>query len=181
MNNSQYLTSILNILQNIENVENVYDDDDLYINYINRNEPQSNINTYISSISSISSIPRHTQSRLPEYTGTFSEIVSNFISSSLSNYIQRLTDDITETVMQSFNEQRPIEKDDTVKYHGNNVSFSILDNDRKELFKTCPICFEDFDENCRVSITDCQHCYHYDCIDEWYKYRKNCPVCRKDF
>lgn len=182
MNNIQYLTSILNILENIQDVEDTHEEvDDMYLNYLVRHErnfiPQYTRNVELSS----AFVPQQTRSRLPNYTGTFSEIVSNFISSSLSNYIQNFTDNLTESVIQTFSQQQTLEKNENVKYSGNNICFSELQQNDKELYKSCAICFEDFCEDSKISITNCKHSYHYDCISEWAKYKTNCPVCRKDF
>lgn len=48
---------------------------------------------------------------------------------------------------------------------------------------TCLICHNDYNEESSekslIKIIDCSHIYHKVCIEEWFKYNKACPVCRK--
>lgn len=41
----------------------------------------------------------------------------------------------------------------------------------------CAICLENFDKG---MLLPCQHIYHQECIYEWLKASKNCPVCREE-
>lgn len=43
--------------------------------------------------------------------------------------------------------------------------------------RLCPICFEDFTRI--VAITSCKHCFHKECIEQWFNHSKTCPCCRK--
>jgi len=46
--------------------------------------------------------------------------------------------------------------------------------------KECPICYEGFLANSRIYITDCDHLFHLDCIEEWKRHNEigSCPICR---
>jgi hypothetical protein len=55
--------------------------------------------------------------------------------------------------------------------------------------ETCLICQIDFNttspsNTCNASnlskIIDCNHIYHSECIEEWFKYNQSCPICRKN-
>lgn len=44
----------------------------------------------------------------------------------------------------------------------------------------CAICLADFAKGCRfTSITKCGHVFHEDCLKEWIKYNKICPLDRR--
>lgn len=43
---------------------------------------------------------------------------------------------------------------------------------------TCSICFEELKCNNNLIITNCGHCFHKDCLSEWFKRRVICPMCR---
>ena len=45
----------------------------------------------------------------------------------------------------------------------------------------CIICLEQMLVDDKVKILDCGHMYHYKCIDDWIKKKKeqNCPICSK--
>ena len=43
---------------------------------------------------------------------------------------------------------------------------------------SCGICFEVADDH--DIITNCQHSFHYGCLNQWYKRKHDCPLCRKD-
>ena len=56
----------------------------------------------------------------------------------------------------------------------------------KELLKSlknsetiCSICIQDFKLKDNIGITECDHNYHKECIDEWYLTNDTCPNCRR--
>ena len=51
-----------------------------------------------------------------------------------------------------------------------------------ELTNNCPICLELINENENKNIEmPCGHQFHANCINNWYKKSKTCPVCRKKY
>jgi len=46
--------------------------------------------------------------------------------------------------------------------------------------KECSICYENFDNNKNIYITECEHLFHNKCLEEWKKYNNvcPCPICR---
>lgn len=61
------------------------------------------------------------------------------------------------------------------------IEYSKLKDDEKDKYKTCIICFDDFDNDSKLRILPCLHGFHIDCIDKWLKeYNYKCPVCRSD-
>ncbi|CAA0820470.1 RING/U-box superfamily protein [Striga hermonthica] len=45
---------------------------------------------------------------------------------------------------------------------------------------TCPICLSDYQPKETIrSIPECNHYFHAECIDEWLKLNRSCPLCRK--
>ena len=47
-------------------------------------------------------------------------------------------------------------------------------------YNECSICLTEFSNDSEVSVTKCKHVFHNECIVEWSKYKKDCPVCRKN-
>jgi len=45
-------------------------------------------------------------------------------------------------------------------------------------FTSCPICSDDYKHDDSVSILNCSHLFHKDCIKEWGHYNPVCPVCK---
>ena len=43
----------------------------------------------------------------------------------------------------------------------------------------CIICLEKMIKGERVKILECGHVYHYNCINEWFKRKRECPLCFK--
>jgi hypothetical protein len=41
----------------------------------------------------------------------------------------------------------------------------------------CSICFEEIKEN-EKKIIKCNHIFHKECIDKWFKRSHQCPLCR---
>lgn len=44
----------------------------------------------------------------------------------------------------------------------------------------CAICLVDFEKTDMVSVTNCNHVFHNECIQEWSHYKHDCPVCREE-
>lgn len=48
-----------------------------------------------------------------------------------------------------------------------------------EVDQDCGICKEKFKLGEKLTtLDDCEHTFHYNCIDEWGKYKPECPLCR---
>jgi hypothetical protein len=45
--------------------------------------------------------------------------------------------------------------------------------------ENCTICLETFKLNDIISILNCNHKYHHDCIRQWTEKERSCPLCRK--
>jgi hypothetical protein len=48
----------------------------------------------------------------------------------------------------------------------------------KTHFTECIICKQDFEKEDIVVNLNCNHIYHKVCINEWNKYKQECPICR---
>ena len=42
----------------------------------------------------------------------------------------------------------------------------------------CIICTDSYIENELVCVLSCNHFFHEKCIEEWIKYKNECPICR---
>ena len=46
----------------------------------------------------------------------------------------------------------------------------------------CSICMDNYKyKQYKRILPDCKHTFHKKCIDNWFKKKSSCPVCRKDF
>ena len=48
----------------------------------------------------------------------------------------------------------------------------------EHLDKSCVICKSDFEFNDKITVLECKHIHHTECITEWVKYKSECPTCR---
>jgi len=47
-------------------------------------------------------------------------------------------------------------------------------------FGECSICSDTYKDSTIVSVLECGHIFHPDCITEWGHYNPSCPMCKKD-
>jgi len=47
-------------------------------------------------------------------------------------------------------------------------------------YDSCSICTDIYDKKEDVTVLNCGHIYHPNCIKEWGKYKPNCPICKTD-
>jgi len=58
------------------------------------------------------------------------------------------------------------------------VKKNIIPFEEVDKSATCSICLEEFNSEKDISILDCKHIYHMDCIIEWINKDPSCPLCR---
>lgn len=44
----------------------------------------------------------------------------------------------------------------------------------------CSVCFQNFKVGDDIPLMNCKHMFHLNCLREWFKYQRNCPMCRAD-
>ena len=68
-------------------------------------------------------------------------------------------------------------RNENISFTGTAQKYSTINikNKRKE---TCSICQENYSCNQEVYWLSCKHICHKECLDEWVKYKAECPVCR---
>ena len=61
----------------------------------------------------------------------------------------------------------------------------VYNNNSRCINHTCPICLIDFEEKENISITQCLHCFHTECIHGYINFQRQrnvdliCPYCRQ--
>lgn len=56
--------------------------------------------------------------------------------------------------------------------------FEVYQRESQNPITSCVICLEDFKINDNITILQCNHIYHYDCVSGWFMRTPNCPICR---
>ena len=58
-------------------------------------------------------------------------------------------------------------------------NISLLDYSNQLSNMSCSICLENFNKNNYILKLDCEHIYHHNCLNKWFKNNINCPLCRR--
>ena len=89
-----------------------------------------------------------------------------------------LYDDVLERVMQeSLETHNQLNRtEDFVEF--TNIKYSTFVN--KNCDSSCSIWLVEFEDDSDIGITNCDHIFHKECITEWSRYKKDCPVCREE-
>lgn len=114
-----------------------------------------------------------------EFNNYNQEQNNNFVYNpfSLFNYV--FYDPLEEVLQESLNMQPDgLEKTDHV-IKISSTRYETLDEKIQNENKSCSICIIDFEKEDKISITNCNHIFHTDCITEWGKYKTECPICRE--
>ena len=76
------------------------------------------------------------------------------------------------------------ESNDHLKRTDEIIDFPIIKytdfEDKSNYDIKCTICLDEFENESNISLTECRHIFHTDCIKEWVRYKKECPVCRNE-
>ena len=65
-------------------------------------------------------------------------------------------------------------------YNDNDNNNDIEMGDNNERDRSCAICLAPFDIGEQLRFLPCQHSFHSDCIDQWLRGHRTCPMCRID-
>ena len=107
--------------------------------------------------------------RIPLGTRRFVEYMQNIIDQSIDDiYLQTA---INQSLTESINNRQ-----ENISLSHNWIKYSDLPEENKN-DKKCMICMQDFNQDDKV-VNNC-HIFHYECINEWVKYKPECPTCRK--
>jgi hypothetical protein len=98
---------------------------------------------------------------------------NNNIENILSAYIGG--NNILENVLNLSFEEAPttISKNENQEIKLEEVIYTKSDGD-----ETCTICLSLLENGDSIGHLDCNHKFHFDCINEWCKYKSQCPMCR---
>ena len=67
--------------------------------------------------------------------------------------------------------------DETTEINERDIEYSEINYD--EMGKDmCPICFVEYKEDESLIKLNCSHMYHKECVFDWFKKNRNCPLCR---
>ena len=119
---------------------------------------------------------------MPElFYSNFGEIFDYMaqLRSHLSSYRMRsemYINNYERVLQESFEMQPAIKKNNNIIDIKSKIYSEIEDKTSKD----CCICLCDFEDDCEVSILNCNHILHKNCIVEWGQYKQDCPVCRHE-
>ena len=129
---------------------------------------------------------------LPIYQNTYniSNVLDNFVSPNTFGQILFEMQDIfdNDPFEQMFRRRDPLEIaiNESLRTYKHEEKKPIVLEITKQKFKNtqkkveaCSICQDDFKDTDEVSILDCEHYFHENCISEWGKYKPECPNCQK--
>ena len=78
---------------------------------------------------------------------------------------------VTDPVPEPINYQASLNEDD--------IAISNLKNPKSE--DKCAICLVEFNQGDQVYFLPCMHYYHIECLRQWVKKNKICPLCKTEF
>lgn len=109
----------------------------------------------------------------------FEEMLYNMLGADFSNFLNN-EDEYQRAVDESLraNQEEGLQKTNRVINISSQRYNSLCDEIRVEN-KECSICMVEYDLEDMISITNCNHIFHTDCIKEWGRYNAVCAMCRE--
>jgi len=105
-------------------------------------------------------IPRRPQTNL------FSRFILQAISDTIRQSLHDLSDQIEDYVMRE------------PEYQPQYVIIRYKNMPNKKEHTSCPICFDEYEDNSMVLSTQCLHFFHEHCLKKWSDKNTTCPICR---
>ena len=97
-------------------------------------------------------------------------IMLEAVSGFMNRVVRNLSTEIETNLLRS----------DIVRNRPKYVAIRYKNMSNKKEHTSCPICFDDYTDNCFVSETECKHNFHEECLEKWMERNNTCPICRKD-
>ena len=60
-----------------------------------------------------------------------------------------------------------------------NLENFIIPYDESKCQDVCPICLIENDEEDSINLRDCRHCFHLECLRQWWSVSSKCPSCNR--
>ena len=54
-----------------------------------------------------------------------------------------------------------------------------MEGEEGEEKEMCSVCYCEYEPDEEVLVLPCKHFYHADCVSQWLRINKTCPVCRQ--
>jgi hypothetical protein len=92
--------------------------------------------------------------------------------------LERIEAEIFERALnESFNNEPSLEKKEDIWLDSSNKSVKAT---KENILETCYICVVNYTEEEMITELDCKHNCHTQCLNEWVKYKTECPICRSE-
>jgi hypothetical protein len=138
------------------------------------NQPIFNLYRGLSHNTEINNTLNHVQ-MLDIMMGFFGDTMEDGYDTPLNPYMDDIREDrmMQLALRESLHQYKTQEKKPNIKL---DVKSQLATVDHKYI--ACAICTSEFVVDETITILECNHILHTDCISEWVKYKSDCPVCR---
>jgi hypothetical protein len=96
-----------------------------------------------------------------------------------NNYSVNTNSIIRDILQRSFNNTEELKRNDNIIP---TLKLKKLDKIKDKICDECVICKNQFSQDHQdetVALLKCKHYFHEDCINNWCKYKQECPLCKK--
>jgi len=142
-----------------------------------------NVNNQYDSYGNMSNLVQPQQS-----TGSIiGRFVLQTISNVMHNAVRQISNEIEANLFDSSLRSPSINDFDSVLHpelsdpdHYQFVIMPYKNMVNKKEHTSCPICFDEYEDNSMILSTECLHFFHEDCLKKWVQTDQNhsCPICR---
>jgi hypothetical protein len=68
----------------------------------------------------------------------------------------------------------------SIKDLNKKTKLEVYNEDSEYTNQRCSVCLENFEHNQIIRKLNCNHIFHYTCVDKWFETKHKCPLCRFD-
>ena len=145
-------------------------------------QTQNNEDSFISQILRENNERDNILQEINQENNITNDFINNFSYLTIRNFVDDIyNDQLSIALQESLELYNSVEKKEDIIVDVSCILYKDIGDD--EFLKNqniCSICLHEYENEDKISITQCKHVFHNSCIKEWGHYKQECPLCKNN-